>query len=105
MSPVRGGGPSTLGGVAGLPAPRRAACFFVAACLFAAVDAPGAELAPELRIFEIRRANSDFSPLDGLSFRVETDGVGVAVSDWLATLARRIPDAYQIGRASWRERV
>ncbi len=66
----------------------------MAACLFAAVDAPGAELAPELRIFEIRRANSDFSPLDGLSFRVETDGVGVAVSDWLATLARRIPDAY-----------
>ena len=48
----------------------------------------------EIRIFEIRRLNSDFSPIEDLSFRVDSDGTAVQVSEWLATLARRIPDAY-----------
>ncbi len=48
----------------------------------------------EVRVFEVRRPNSDFTPLDGLRFRLETDGRGVRVSQWLATLARRIPEAY-----------
>lgn len=62
--------------------------------LLAAAAVEAAELVPVVRVFEIRRLNSDFSPLDGLSFRVDSDGAGVRVSDWLATLARRIPDAY-----------
>lgn len=51
---------------------------------------------PELvaRVFEVRRVNSDFGPLVGLRFTVDTDGRRVPVSSWLATLARRIPDAY-----------
>ena len=53
-----------------------------------------APLVVEVRVFEIRRLNSDFSPIEDLSFRVDTDGAAVQVSEWLATLARRIPDAY-----------
>lgn len=51
---------------------------------------------PELvvRVFEVRRVNSDFGPVVGLRFSVDTDGRRVPVSSWLATLARRIPDAY-----------
>ncbi len=51
-------------------------------------------VAADVRIFEIRRVTSDFSPVEGLSFLVRTDGVGVRLSEWLATLARRVPDAY-----------
>lgn len=74
-----------------------------AALLGAAPRAPGAAadarpdsgpLVVEVRIFEIRRLNSDFSPVEDLSFRVDSDGSAVQVSEWLATLARRIPDAY-----------
>ena len=53
-----------------------------------------AALVVEVRVFEIRRLNSDFSPIENLSFGVDTDGANVQVSAWLATLARRIPDAY-----------
>ena len=53
-----------------------------------------APLVVEVRVFEIRRLNSDFSPVEDLSFLVDTDGTSVQVSEWLATLARRIPDAY-----------
>ena len=48
----------------------------------------------EVRVFEIRRLNSDFSPIEDLSFGVDSDATSVQVSEWLATLARRIPDAY-----------
>lgn len=51
-------------------------------------------LAVEVRVFEVRRLNSDFSPLEDLSFLIDSDGTSVQVSEWLATLARRIPDAY-----------
>ncbi|MDE2659493.1 MAG: hypothetical protein OXI45_04720 [Acidobacteriota bacterium] len=51
-------------------------------------------LVVEVRVFEIRRLNSDFSPVEDLSFLVDTDGTSVQVSEWLATLARRVPDAY-----------
>ena len=51
-------------------------------------------LVVEVRVFEIRRLNSDFSPIEDLSFGVDSDGTSVQVSEWLATLARRIPDAY-----------
>lgn len=53
-----------------------------------------APLVVEVRVFEIRRLNSDFSPVEDLAFLVDTDGTSVQVSEWLATLARRIPDAY-----------
>ncbi len=74
-----------------------------AIALVAAVGLPGAAgselaadsgLAAEVRIFEVRRLSSDFSPIEGLSFRLASDGARVRTSDWLATLARRIPDAY-----------
>ena len=73
-----------------------------AALLGLALSASGVEAAaaepavPELiaRVFEVRRVNSDFGPLVGLRFTVDTDGRRVPVSSWLATLARRIPDAY-----------
>lgn len=62
--------------------------------------AAGAEEAvpagPEVvvRVFEVRRVSSDFSPLEGLEFALDSDGRGAPMSSWLATLARRIPDAY-----------
>ena len=74
------------------------ASFFVAllvpAAAAGAVVSGETALMGEVRIFEVRRPNSDFTPLDGLRFRLETDGRGVRVSQWLATLARRIPEAY-----------
>ena len=73
--------------------------FLAAGLLFAgspavAGDSEDAPLAVEVRVFEVRRLNSDFSPIEDLSFLVNTDGSSVQVSEWLATLARRIPDAY-----------
>lgn len=57
---------------------------------------PAADEAPEVvvRVFEVRRVSADFSPLDGLEFVLDTDGRDAPMSSWLATLARRIPDAY-----------
>lgn len=73
--------------------------FLAAGLLFAgfpavAADGEDAPLVVEVRVFEVRRLNSDFSPIEDLSFLVNTDGSSVQVSEWLATLARRIPDAY-----------
>ena len=78
---------------------RRAAVFALAAGIPAIGAAPGTAatdpgLVAEVRVFEIRRLNSDFSPLEGLSLPLDSDGVEVPASHWLATLARRIPDAY-----------
>jgi hypothetical protein len=75
------------------------AAFLAAAPPGAAAGKPGGQpetgpLAVEVRVFEVRRLNSDFSPLEDLSFRIDSDGTSVQVSEWLATLARRIPDAY-----------
>lgn len=76
--------------------PRRAAFLGLALSAAGAEAAASAPAAPELvvRVFEVRRVNSDFGPLVGLRFVVDTDGRRVPVSSWLATLARRIPDAY-----------
>ena len=75
-----------------------AALAFAAAAGTAAAAPDGREdagpLVVEVRVFEIRRLNSDFSPIEDLSFGVDSDGTSVQVSEWLATLARRIPDAY-----------
>lgn len=58
--------------------------------------APEVPEVPEVvvRVFEVRRVSADFSPLAGLEFALDTDGRGAPMSSWLATLARRIPDAY-----------
>ena len=58
--------------------------------------APEVPEVPEVvvRVFEVRRVSADFSPLEGLEFALDTDGRGAPMSSWLATLARRIPDAY-----------
>ena len=75
-----------------------AALAFAVAAGTAAAAPDGREdagpLVVEVRVFEIRRLNSDFSPIEDLSFRVDSDGTSVQVSEWLATLARRVPDAY-----------
>ena len=83
---------------------RRAGGLFLAALLVAGPAGADAgvpdqqgdwgPLVVEVRVFEIRRLNSDFSPVEDLSFLVNSDGTSVQVSEWLATLARRIPDAY-----------
>ena len=76
---------------------RRRAAFLGLALSAAGVEAAASGPAsPDLvvRVFEVRRVNSDFGPLVGLRFTVDTDGRRVPVSSWLATLARRIPDAY-----------
>lgn len=75
------------------------ALFLATGLLFAgfpavAADGEDSALVVEVRVFEVRRLNSDFSPIEDLSFLVNTDGSSVQVSEWLATLARRIPDAY-----------
>ena len=51
-------------------------------------------LVADLRVFEIRRSNSDFSPIEGLAFPVASDGRSVQLAEWLATVARRVPEAY-----------
>lgn len=62
----------------------------------AVATAPEVPEVPEVvvRVFEVRRVSADFSPLAGLEFRLDTDGRNAPMSSWLATLARRIPDAY-----------
>lgn len=83
----------------------RARALVGAAALVGAVGGAGADEreavpavaeVPEVvvRVFEVRRVSADFSPLDGLEFVLDTDGRGAPLSSWLATLARRIPDAY-----------
>ena len=75
---------------------RRAAFLGLALSAAGVEEAVSGPAPPELvvRVFEVRRVNSDFGPLVGLRFVVDTDGRRVPVSSWLATLARRIPDAY-----------
>jgi len=74
---------------------RRRGALLALGLAFAALPADAREpVAADVRIFEIRRVTSDFSPVEGLRFLVRTDGEGVRLSEWLATLARRVPDAY-----------
>jgi hypothetical protein len=51
-------------------------------------------LVVDLRIFEARSTAPDFGVMEKLSFFVETDGTGISDAQWLATLARQIPDAF-----------
>ena len=59
----------------------------------APADIPG-NLVVDVRLFEARSASPDFQVTEKLSFFVDTDGTGVSESQWLATIARRVPEAF-----------
>jgi len=56
-------------------------------------DIPG-NLVLDVRIYEARSASPDFRAMEKLSFFVDTDGTGVSESQWLATIARQVPEAF-----------
>jgi hypothetical protein len=59
----------------------------------AASDIPS-NLVLDVRICEARSTSPDFKVMEKLSFFVDTDGTGVSESQWLATIARQVPDAF-----------
>jgi hypothetical protein len=59
----------------------------------AGADIPG-NLVLDVRIYEARSASPDFRVMEKLSFFVDTDGTGVSESQWLATIARQVPEAF-----------
>ncbi len=68
---------------------------FAGGVLLVGAALSGAQAAdPVVRVFEVRRINSDFGPIEELSFRLENDGSRVQPSQWLATLARRVPEGF-----------
>jgi hypothetical protein len=56
-------------------------------------DIPG-NLVVDVRLYEARSASPDFRVMENLSFFVDTDGTGVGESQWLATIARQVPEAF-----------
>jgi hypothetical protein len=62
-------------------------------------DIPG-NLVVDVRIYEARSTSPDFRVMENLSFFVETDGTGVSESQWLATIARQVPEAFLATLAS-----
>ncbi len=59
----------------------------------AGADVPG-NLVVDVRLYEARSASPDFRVMENLSFFVDTDGTGISESQWLATIARRVPEAF-----------
>jgi hypothetical protein len=59
----------------------------------AAADIPR-NLVVDIRVFEARSTSPDFRAMENLSFFVNTDGSGVSESQWLATIARKVPEAF-----------
>ena len=59
----------------------------------AGADIPG-NLVLDVRIYEARSASADFGVMEKLSFFVDTDGTGIRESQWLATIARQVPEAF-----------
>lgn len=59
----------------------------------AGADIPG-NLVLDVRLYEARSASPDFRVMESLSFFVDTDGAGVSESQWLATIARQVPEAF-----------
>jgi hypothetical protein len=70
----------------------------ILALAFAGAPAAGsdvpASLVVDIRLYEARSASPDFRVMEKLSFFVDTDGTGVSESQWLATIARQVPDAF-----------
>lgn len=59
----------------------------------AGADIPS-NLVLDVRVYEARSASPDFQVMEKLSFFVDTDGTGVSESQWLATIARQVPEAF-----------
>ncbi len=74
------------------------------ALALAAAPAAGADvpknLVVDVRLYEARSASPDFTVMEKLSFFVNTDGTGVSESQWLATIARQVPEAFLATLAS-----
>jgi hypothetical protein len=65
----------------------------------AAADIPS-NLVVDVRVYEARSVSPDFATMESLSFFVNTDGSGVSESQWLATIARQVPEAFLATLAS-----
>jgi len=65
----------------------------VAPAAAAGADIPG-NLVLDVRLYEARSTSPDFRAMESLSFFVDTDGTGVSESQWLATIARQVPEAF-----------
>ena len=59
----------------------------------AGADIPG-NLVVDVRLYEARSTTPDFRVMENLSFFVDTDGTEVSESQWLATIARQVPEAF-----------
>ncbi len=59
----------------------------------AGADIPG-NLVVDVRLYEARSVSPDFRVMENLSFFVDTDGRGIRESQWLATIARQVPEAF-----------
>jgi len=51
-------------------------------------------LVVDVHVFEARSASPDYQAMDALSFFIDTDGTDVSEQQWLATVARKVPDSY-----------
>jgi hypothetical protein len=60
--------------------------------LACASDVP-ANLVLDVRLLEARSTQPNFQVMENLSFFVNTDGTGVSESQWLATIARQVPES------------
>lgn len=57
-------------------------------------------LTAEVRLIEARSLTPDFRAMHELSFFIDTDGVGVSEEQWLATIARSVPESFLATLAS-----
>ena len=51
-------------------------------------------LVVDFRLFEARSTSPDFKAMESLAFFIDTDGTGVSDRQWLATIARKVPDSF-----------
>lgn len=75
-----------------LPAILAGSTLLVLPALARASDVP-ANLVLDVRLFEARSTQPNFQVMENLSFFVNTDGTGVSESQWLATIARQVPES------------
>jgi hypothetical protein len=64
----------------------------LAGALEAGTDLPE-NLVVDVRLYEARSVRPDFQAMDKLSFFVNTDGTAIGEPQWLATIARQVPDS------------
>ena len=51
-------------------------------------------LVVDFRLFEARSISPDYKAMESLAFFIDTDGAGVSDRQWLATIARKVPDSF-----------